>query len=90
MSRMDGRTQKLLRAWREGETSTAPLAAREDLRAVAEYAARLEAEVARLRAVLEGVDYELSKALDGTGPSATVEGIRRVLRDARPVPRPSD
>ena len=90
---MDRRARKLLQAWREPGAPEAAVTAgidAEELRAVAAYAAGLEAENRRLREVVEGVDYELSKALDGTGLSETVEHIRRVLRDARPVPRPSD
>src|SRR5437016_2023456 len=46
-SAMDGRTEELLQAWREGAVrSTAPAPAGEDLRAVADYVSRLEAEIA--------------------------------------------
>ena len=82
-SGMEPRAKEMLLTWREPGGA-------DELRAVAEYVAGLEAEIGRLRGVVEGVDYELSKALDGTGFSDTVERIRRVLRDARPVPRPSD
>ena len=50
----------------------------EDLRAVAEYVAGLETEIRRLRSVVDGVDYELSKALDGRRRRTTVRRLRRV------------
>jgi len=87
---MERRAEERLRTWREQGGAAASAGSEDDLRAVAEYVAGLEAEIRRLRSVVEGVDYELSKALDGTGISETVERIRRVLRDARSVPRPSD
>ena len=90
---MNRRAKELLTEWHDaserGVSGRATVNA-EELRAVVAYVTDLEAEVRRLRTVVEGVDYELSKALDGTGISETVERIRRVLRDARPVPRPSD
>ncbi len=91
MSALERRAERLLREWEQSNGDDAAAALRsEDLRGVAEYVNGLEAELRRLRQVVEGVDYELSKALDGTGLSETVERIRKVLRDARSVPRPSD
>jgi len=87
---MERRVEERLRAWRDSGGAAISVCSEDDLRTVAEYVAGLESELRRLRSVVEGVDYELSKALDGTGISETVERIRRVLRDARPVPRPSD